>query len=92
MGAADKLYAGNFNDFSDSMASEIETAFGELLQEKGKAPLDSKGQDDRRMLFIAIARGVVRHLQKKQTSFVIQIPAGGQAATVTPAIGTRGTS
>lgn len=90
MGAADKLYAGNFNDFADSMAGEMETAFSELLAEKGKAPLDSKGQDDRRMLFIAIARGVIRHLQNKQTSFVVQVPAGGQAVTVTPVIGTRG--
>ncbi|MCC7174002.1 MAG: hypothetical protein IT159_02305 [Bryobacterales bacterium] len=90
MGAADKLYAGNFSDFADSMAGEMEKAFGELLAEKGKAPLDSRGEDDRRMLFIAIARGVIRHLQSKQTSFVIRVPGGGQAATVTPVIGTRG--
>ncbi len=92
MGAANQLYAGNFNDFADSLAQEIETAFSELRVEKGKEPLDSKGQDDRRTLFIAIARGVVRHLQKKQTAFVIQVPAGNNAAAVTPAIGVRGPS
>jgi hypothetical protein len=89
MGVANQLYAGSFNDFDDSMAQEIEAAFSELLVQKGKAPLDTQGQDDRRTLFIAIARGVVRHLQKKQASFVIQVPAGNQAVTLTPAIGVQ---
>lgn len=90
MGAANQLYAGSFADFADSMALEIETAFSQLRVEKGKAPLDSQGEEERRMLFIAIARGVIRHLQSKQTAFVIPIPAGDQAATVTPSIGVRG--
>ncbi len=89
MGNANQLYAGSFDEFADSMAQEIENAFSELLVEKDKNPLGLEGRDDRRTLFIAIARGVVRHLQKKQKSFVIEVPAGNQAATVTPTIGVR---
>jgi hypothetical protein len=89
MGAADQLYGGSLQDFTDSMAEEIEKAYNQILVSRGKAPLGSEGAEDRRTLFIAIARGVIQHLKSKQTAFDIAIPAGSNAKQVTPVIKLR---
>jgi len=50
--------------FTGSMASAIEEEFNKLLQAEGlpTLPLDnSRESRDRRRLFVAIARGVLRH-------------------------------
>lgn len=69
---ADELYGGNLADYEDSMAEEMEIA---LNQVRGEAGLDSlpSGDTDRQMLFIAIARGVINHLQKMKNAFEIQV-------------------
>lgn len=76
MGADNQLYGGAISEFADSMAEEIENAYNTVLAENGrqKPPL-SESPDDRRMLFIAISRGVINHLQKKQNAIAITIPA-----------------
>ncbi len=54
--------AGTVNDFADSMAKAIEDALKtEWAQVKGEA-LPSTGEEDRRLLFVAIAQGVLRYL------------------------------
>ena len=58
------------------MADEIEKAYSAVLAENGKAPLPDADSLDRRMLFIAISRGVINHLQKKQLAITIVIAAG----------------
>ncbi len=91
MGAANQLYGGKINTatdttlFADSMADEIELAYAAVLSENGKAPLPSADTVDRRMLFIAISRGVINHLQKKQQAITVTLPAnpGGQTVAVT---------
>ena len=61
--------------FAASMAADIEAALNSLMAAEGKAPLliDDNSPDtrDRRMLFVAIAQGVVNHLVNNQAAFQI---------------------
>lgn len=71
-----RLYAGSLAAFSGSMAQEIEKAMNELLIDDGKDPLptaDPEERDMRRRLFIAIARGVIRHIKDRQEAFVVAV-------------------
>ena len=53
---------GTVADFNDSMAAAMENALAtEYLALKG-SPLPEMGEEDRRMLLVAIAQGVTRHL------------------------------
>jgi hypothetical protein len=70
-----KLYGGAIEDFADSMAAEMETALNEVRGEEGLSALPT-GDQDRRMLFIAIARGVINHLRKKQEAFAVTVTDG----------------
>ena len=86
MAADNELWGGTIGEFADSMANEIEQAYQAVLAEEEKDPLPSQNKEDRRMLFIAIARGVINHLAKKQKAFQIQLPANPDNALVTPAL------
>ncbi len=74
-----ELYGGtlDLDDFAGSMAEEIEKALDEVRQERGYAALpkpptaDKNDLDDRRMLFVAIARGVIRYLATHEDAFEI---------------------
>ena len=75
------LKAGTWEDFGGSMAESIEQEFEDkwnLLYPK--TPLADKGRKYRRLLFIAIAKGVIKHLRDRtHEGFdvkvdVIQIP------------------
>lgn len=57
------LKAGTLTDFDNSMAKDMEDALGVLWLAKTGEPLSSAAQEDRRLMFIAIAQGVVRHLK-----------------------------
>jgi hypothetical protein len=66
--------------FADSMAAHIEAAFNTLLAEENlpRMPDDnSKESRDRRRLFVAIARGVVRHLDEHRTAITVTVADGG---------------
>jgi hypothetical protein len=66
-----QLYGGSLTDFADSLALEIEEALREVWLEAG---LDPPPDDvDRRMLFIAIGRGVVAHLKREQAAFALRV-------------------
>lgn len=71
-----RLYGGTIADFADSMAEEIEKAFNQVRGENGLPALSGTTVDvrDRRMLFIAIARGVINHLDKKHAAFEVAVP------------------
>ncbi len=66
-----ELYGGTIDAFSGSMAEEIEKALNEVRIEEDMAALPI-GDKDRRMLFIAIARGVINHLKEKEGAFTIR--------------------
>jgi hypothetical protein len=81
-------------EFADSMAAHIEAAFSDLLQDAGLPPLaddNSKESRDRRRLFVAIARGIVRHLVEHQDAFTIHVPHDTSGVTVHPTIAVEGT-
>lgn len=68
------LKPGRVDDFTNSMAAAMEDAFqSEWLDVKGTA-LPGKGEEDRKILFSAVARGVVKHLQENAaTAFQIAV-------------------
>jgi hypothetical protein len=74
-----KVYAGTIGDFGDSMAEEIEIAMNSLSGPLPSAP--PKVVEDRRKLFIAIANGVIRHLQKHQAAVAVTLDGGGNHIT-----------
>ena len=67
------LKAGTTDDFPNSMAAAMENAFQqEWLKVMGTA-LPEVGQEWRRMIFAAIAQGVVRHLVDNREAFEIGV-------------------
>jgi hypothetical protein len=95
-----ELYGGSLTQFDDSMARAIEDALNEVRAEADFPPLLSpldkdraglpaavqRDVDERRMLFIAIARGVIRHLQEREQAFKIEINIGPGTITTYPDI------
>ena len=60
---ADALKAGSFDDLANSMTGEIEAA----MREEWRTAKDQElpggpGEEDRRILFAAVAKGVLRYL------------------------------
>lgn len=72
------LKPGALTDWDSSMAKAIEDAYWDLLSEAGKPTFsrttDTDNDRDRRRLFLAIARGVVRHLAANEDAFVVTHP------------------
>jgi hypothetical protein len=52
----------------NSMATAIEQAMNRLSVQLKGAPLPDVGRDDRRLLFVAISRGVLEYLRDHQAS------------------------
>jgi hypothetical protein len=52
----------------NSMARAIEEAMNQLSVQLKGAPLPDVGRDDRRLLFVAISRGVLKYLRDHQAS------------------------
>lgn len=62
-------------DFADSMAEAIEVALNQLLAAEGKPTVptdDTPETRDRRILLVAIARGVINHLHANEDAFTIR--------------------
>ena len=70
-----ELKPGSLSDFSGSMAEQIESELNTLMTGDGLPPMIMDASDpsvrDRRRLFVAIARGVVRHLQDKKAAIKV---------------------
>jgi hypothetical protein len=79
-----ELYAGTLTNFNDSMAKAIEDALTNLIGPLPSAP--PAVIQDRRVLFVAIAEGVINHLKAKQEAFVITVDIGPSDVEVTPVI------
>lgn len=70
-------------EFAGSMAAEIEIELNRLLTNDGLPALpddDSQETRDRRRLFVAIARGVVRHLVENRTSVTVDLGGGTEVS------------
>ncbi len=50
----------------DTVAEAIEEEMADLFQKLKGKPLPEVGKDDRRLLFVAIARGVLKYLEAHQ--------------------------
>lgn len=90
--ADDRLWGGSLGDFAGSMAEEMEAAMNELLAHDSLQTLptgDTQEVRDRRRLFIAIARGVIRHLEDKEKAFQVRVEGGPFPRTFTPDVQVR---
>ena len=61
-------------DFAGSMAAAMESALNNLLVGVGREPVPTNNSDetrDRRVMFLAIAQGIVNHLVANQDAFTI---------------------
>jgi hypothetical protein len=74
------IHPGQLSEFDDSMAAAIEEELNALLgdDELPQLLMDDNNREvrERRRFFLAIARGVVRHLRDHQTSIDILLPGG----------------
>ena len=70
-----ELKPGSLANFNDSMAAEIESELNAMMVADGLPPMsmDSSEQSvrDRRRFFIAIARGVVRHIEERKAAIQV---------------------
>jgi len=81
---ADKLRPGTMNDFSASMAEAMQEALDAAKREHG-GPLAPS--DQTKLLFVAVAQGVVKHLARNPEAFAVP---GGEAAGTLTSIGHDG--
>ena len=76
-----KLYGGTLADFDtvDNMAKEIESAFAVVRAAAGITDPLPTGDNarDMRMMFLAIASGVINHLKNNPAAFVVEVQDGG---------------
>lgn len=66
---------GQGADFASSMAKAMEDALNVLLVAEGRPPVDTTDSDetrDRRIMFLAIAQGVVNHLAANEDAFTVR--------------------
>lgn len=66
-----QLKAGTLGNFGGSMAEAIENEMALLI---GPLPDSPAEITNRRVLFVAIARGVVRHLREREQAFHVTAP------------------
>lgn len=88
-----QIKAGTVSDFTGSMAQAMEEAMKKEYQAIKGEPLPDMGVEDRRMLFAAIAQGVVRHLKDNVDAFDVStiLHPSSTATTTVDDIQTTGT-
>ncbi len=67
------MKAGTVSDFAGSMAEAMENALKQEYQAVKGEPLPGLGVEDRRLLLVAIAQGVVRYLKENGDAFQISV-------------------
>jgi hypothetical protein len=71
-----QLTAGKFPpNFAGSMADAMETALNSLLFSEGKPQVDTADTPesrDRRIMFLAIAQGILNHMKANESAFRIR--------------------
>jgi hypothetical protein len=77
MPGGNQLYGGTLADFdsTDNMAKEIENAFATVRLSAGINDPLPKGANanDMRMMFIAIATGVINHLKNNSAALAVEV-------------------
>ena len=67
------IKAGTVADFSNSLAEAMEDALRAEYQNINGEALPDQGLEDRRMLLVAIAQGVVRYLKSNVDAWQISV-------------------
>jgi hypothetical protein len=65
----------------DELTTEIDKAFEKEWKKANTGELPSAGADDRRMLFAAVAKGVLKYLSDHQGEFVSSLTLTPSEAT-----------
>jgi hypothetical protein len=68
----DTLQAGTGAPGEHSLATYLEEAFDEVRVDHGLPALPEAGRDDRVLLFLGIARGLLKYLGEHSEAFVIE--------------------
>ncbi len=78
-----ELKAGRIGDFDNSMAAAIEKVFDQVWENRMGYPLPEQTRDDRRMMFVAIAQGVIKHLEVNSADgFDVNVVDGEGTVTI----------
>jgi hypothetical protein len=79
---------GTLADFGGSMAAAMESELNLMLADAGlpELPNAEPERSDHRRLFVAIARGVVKHLLAQQTSMTVPYQDDGTNRTTSVAL------
>jgi hypothetical protein len=75
--------AGSVDVFTGSLAYEIEQAFQSLVLAAKGEPLQPQGEPDRRILFAAIAQGVLQYLAANDGQIAVQVTGAGAGVSAT---------
>jgi len=67
------LKAGSVADFGGSLAAAMETAMADEWQTVKGVPLPDMGVEDRRLLFVAISRGIFTFLKSHEDDLIDEI-------------------
>lgn len=67
------LKAGTVADFANSLAEAMDTAMQQEWQVRKGVPLPAQSQDDRRILFAAIAQGIFVYLKANEDFLINKI-------------------
>lgn len=77
------LKAGTLTDFNGSMAEAMEQALDALWHARTGEHLPSATEEDRRLMFVAIAQGVVKHLKDNAgAAFGVAVSVEQTAASI----------
>ena len=66
-----------------SLTDAIDTAFGIEWKKVKTNPLPDAGKDDRRLMFAAVARGVLQYLSDHQGEFISSVTLAPSGTTTT---------
>lgn len=77
---------GTLTNFSGSMAEAMETEFETIWRTLKGRHLPATGQEERRMLFTAIARGMMSHLAENASTGLVVTDGTGLRSTVSVVI------
>ena len=67
------IKAGTVADFADSLAAAMENALRQEYEAVKEVPMPEAPDQDRHMLFVAIAQGVVRYLKDNTDAFTVEV-------------------
>jgi len=82
-----KIYPGKYEAMEESMAAAIEDQMKILFEDVKKTDIPDTGKEDRKILFVAIARGILQYLNDNQNliniTFKFQDPTTSQPTEIT---------